>query len=470
MLLCASLAFARPTEGGSWSFDESDVVTSLDSPEGLVRVWYSTSGPNVVKDRDDDGNGRPDFAENVGTTSEEVLLNLETHGFRLPLSDEGKGGSDALDAYLVDFAGNADGMWTSESCDGKTGPCSGYFTMENDFSGYGYSNVEAAVSILTSHELFHGVQAAYAQTDEVWFLEGTAVWAEHLFDPYNEDFVWFCSAYLTDTGRPIYEPPSGPVPEFAYATGLWWWFLADRYGDEAIVELMEGFADAPDQEGILAAMSAVEAAHGGTLAQDFTDFGRLNLATGERAGAMSGGYPFAADLTEVTPEADGASIVDDNRFYPLATTYYRLEWAGGELWFAADEAGDDLVASVHAIDDEGRALDALATPTVGTEAQSLGELEAGEYWLVVGNPTLAEDSTKLTVCLGSKDDIAVCAPPADSAGDTSAVPDTGEGATEDSGAKSATPEGCGCDSASGLGAAATLFSLLALRRRRRVCA
>ena len=49
MFWLVSLAFARPTEGGMWAFEEADVVVSYDAPGGAARVWYSAEGPNVVK-------------------------------------------------------------------------------------------------------------------------------------------------------------------------------------------------------------------------------------------------------------------------------------------------------------------------------------------------------------------------------------------------------------------------------------
>ena len=206
LLALLPLAHARPTEGGAYSFDGSDVVTYLDSPGGFARVWYSTDGPNVVKSGDADGNGLPDFAELVGTYTEDVLATYEDFGFRPLVSDDGAGGSDAMDVYLVDFGGDADGAYTPEHCN-TDDVCSGYFVMENDFKNYGYSDVESAVSTLTSHELFHAEQAAYNSGEDSWYAEGTATWAERFFDPASEDFIWFAAAYLEDTGRSLNVPP-----------------------------------------------------------------------------------------------------------------------------------------------------------------------------------------------------------------------------------------------------------------------
>lgn len=419
-------ASARPTDGGLWSFSDEDTVTSVDSASAAVRVWYSTSGPNAVLSDDDDADGIPDFAADVAAVTEDVLAFYANAGFRPPLSDGARGGGEAMDVYLVDFGGSADGLYSAETCSSGPRQCSGYFVMENDFSGYGYSDVASAIRVLTSHELFHAVQAAYDADEEVWFSEGTAVWAEELYDPLNEDFLYFCDAYLGDAGRSLDQPPAGPVPTFAYATALWWWYLGDRHGDDLLVALLEATETSDD---ILVDMAALEEAAGSSLAEDFSTFARWNLATGNRAG-LAESYPFAADIGGIRAEANGSRIVEDARFYPLAATYYKLDHPGGELWFATGEDAPDLAFSLHGQQGDP-VTDALAEFGGLATATSLGELAAGDYWLVVSNPTLAEDSTKVLICLGNAADVEACVPPV--AEDVPKV-------TEDD---------CGCDAGSG---------------------
>lgn len=443
-----------------WTYDDTDTIVSYDAPEGRVRVWYSTSGTNLALPDDLDGSGIPDFVEDVGATSEDVIENLESLGFTPPLPDAGRGGDDRLDVYLVDFGGNADGNWGTEDCEGNA--CLGYFQMENDFSGYGYDDLHTAVMVLTSHELFHGVQAAQGSTDAVWFLEGTATWAEDAYDPGSEDFLSLCDAYLADAGRSLYEPPGGPVPPFAYGTALWWWFLTNRYGTDLMVELLGAMAQSPDDASLIAAMVALEVARGGDGAEDFTTFARWNLATGSRAGSAET-YPFADELRTVHAEAQGDTIVDENRFYPLATTYYELEWPGGPLGFATSAAGEALRVSLHRENDDGDIDGAfLELASTGTE-HDLGEMPEGTYWLVVTNPQWAANSTKLTVCLGDSATTVTCAAPAEDTGDTASNEDSGgdsaEGGTDQ--------PACGCAASAGKGGGLAAVAAAFARRRRR---
>lgn len=446
ILALLPLALARPTESGMYSFDSTDVVTYLDSENGFARVWYSSEGPNVVKEGDVDANGLPDFAELVAVYTEDVLATYEDFGFRPLVSDEGGGGSDAMDVYLVDFGGDADGNYAAERCDAHD-VCSGYFVMENDFKNYGYSSVESAVSTLTSHELFHAEQAAYNSGEESWYAEGTACWAEQLFDPASEDFVWFAGEYLEDTGRSLNVPPTGPVPTFAYATGLWWKFVTLRYGDEWMIDYLQATADGED---LVEALDARV-----DLATDFVDFAGWNLRTGRLAGGMAEGYSFADEIGPPKFEDSESALEDDQRFYPLATTYYKLEWGGGDLQFGLETEAPDVVFQLWGTDADGVVDELLAEPASVPGSVDLGELEAGDYYLIGVNPTLAENSTKVRFCLGA--DVSACAPAEDTAAD-----DTGDTGTPE-------PGGCACGttgSGGGAGVGLAALVLAGLVRRR----
>lgn len=471
LLLLVGLALARPTEGGIYAFDETDVIATYDGPLGLVRVTYSESGNNEVREGDDDADGVPDFVEEVAESAEDVLGAFEAAGFRAPVTEEEMGldpaeygGSAAFDFYLVDFDGVGDGQFSTDKC--RDGICAGYMVMENDFRGYGYPSISEAIRVLTSHELFHAVQAAYNASQPGWMSEGTAVWAELLYDPENEDFLWFCDAYLEDVGRSLDRPPAGAASSFIYGTALFWAFLVERYGVEGgAVALQEAMVDR-DEESAVDAVEDVIVAGGETLESAWTTFVRWNLATGDRAGLMES-YPFAAKLDGVPAEAEGAAVVDENRFYPLAATYYRLDHAGGPLWFGTLDDASGLVFSLHAVaggEADGPVEEALweLAPTSAGLVE-IGDLEAGGYWLVGTYPTHAENSTRVTFCLGPEADMASCvAPDTGDTGETGEIAETGE----DTGGK---PEGCACAGAGdarGLAAAALALGLALARRGR----
>ena len=430
----------RPTEGGMFSFEEDDVVEYLDSADGAVRVHYSVSGPNVTILDDADADGLPDYAELVAETTAGVFDYYEELGLRRPLGEEAMGlgelgGSWAFDVYLVDFAGQGDGAFSADACDSDPNVCSGFFMIENDLSGYGYGSIEAGVDTLCSHELFHAVQAAYEAESPIWYTEGTAVLAEKLWRPDSEDFLAFADAYLDDPERSLDNPPTGPVPTFAYATCLWWDFLTTRLGTGAIVELQQALEWDSAEKDTLAEMERVIAAHGSDLATEWTTFSGWNLATKFRAGLVES-YGYAAEIGPITITDIGPSFEDDKRFYPLAASYYQLQHPGGELWFANDDDATGVVFSLYPVEDGSEAgrVQAAQTTWTATEPARLlvaEDLAAGIWWVVGTHARIAADSAHFTMCLGDLAQAEVCVP---AAGDTGSSDDTGE---DD-------PGDCGC--------------------------
>lgn len=448
----------RPTEGGLYAFSSTDDVQIWDEPTGRVRVHYSASGPNVVKAGDADGDGVPDFAEDVGNTAADVLATYDAAGFRLPISEADMGygplgGSPALDFYLVDFGGDSDGYFGLDGCDIGEEHCSGYMAMENDFRGYGYPNLHEAIVVLTSHELFHGVQDAYQAGQPNWFAEGTAVWAEQFYQPGVEDFIWFGDSYLDDAGRSLDRPPTGPVPSFAYGTALFWEYLTERHDPTLINALLEQTeADAADT---VADVDTVLSDNGDSLRDAWVGFADQNVATGRRAGATDS-YPFAGQLSGITAAAEGPGIDDDNRFYPLAATYYRIDHAGGPLQFGIAEPAPDLAFVLRPVADGG-SDGPVGDPVAEFAGDEVGEiapdLPAGGYWLVGTYPVHASESTKRRFCLGDAAFVDTCFPP--DTGDTDTDTETARG-------------GCACDGTNGAGVwlSALIGAALVIRRQR----
>ena len=465
----------RPTEGGMFSFDPTDVVESWDDPTGVVRVHYSIEGPNDTRLDDEDADGVPDFPQDVAITTAEVLgFYADDLGLRPPIGEEEMGlgelgGSYALDVYLIDFGSGADGAFGIDECLDAPRHCSGYLTIENDFFQSGYPSLQNAIDVLTSHELFHGVQAAYDAEQEVWFSEGTAVWGEKQFDPDSVDFLWFADEYLADSGRSIDRPPSGPVPSFAYATCLWWDFLTTRHDPALMNELLEATETLTgDPVDTPAEMEAVIGARGDDLEEAWIEFVTWNLATGSRAGEIES-YDYADQLDGITAESNGPSLEDDNRFYPLAATYYRLDHGGGPVWFGIEEPAADLHFLLFPVADgadDGPVETELASWT-GVQAGSwsvVDDAPAGGYWLVGTYPFLAEESIKVRFCLGDSDAAMACGDPIDVGDDDD---------DDDSAADDDDDDGCSCDGTGGAGrgwyglaAAIALFAVVRRRPRR----
>jgi hypothetical protein len=443
LAICGAPALAdRPDEGGGFaSFDDADVLDFVDGPEGRVRVHFSVDGPSQTVMDDEDGSGAPDFPERVAATAEHVLEVFDGLGFRAPIPEsdlglEHLGGSGAFDFYLVDFGGSADGQFVVDDCAG--GVCTGHMLMENDFSGYGYPSLEVAAEVLTSHELFHAVQAAYAARLPSWMSEGTAVWAEKRLDESSVDFMWLASAYLDEPTRPVDSPPAGTVTAWTYGTALFFEFVTTRTDLTALPELLERMESTAEDDALDA---VIELMHDRSdpLVDSFPAFAQWNLGAGRRAGGLEG-WDFADRLGDVPLEVTAEGMLeDDNRFYPMATTYFGLEHAGGPLAFQVEDDPTGLHFSLHpsagGLRSAAEAAVAEWTPD-STALVELGELPAATYFLVGTFPERASQSTKVRFCLGPPEDVEACAPE-----EVEEPGDTGEPDSPDSPGDTADPDG-----------------------------
>jgi len=482
MALSPAARAARPDElRGSYSFDAADELDFVDGPAGVVRVHFSRSGPNQTLLDDEDLSGAPDFAEAVAASAEAVLELYAGIGLRPPVPEEelgleALGGSGAFDFYLVDFAGVADGLFSVDDCAGDV--CVGHMRIENDFEGYGYRDLDEAVSTLTSHELFHAVQAAYARTLPVWLSEGTAVWAQRRFDPDSRDFLGFCDAYLTDPGRSLDRPPAGAVTAFSYGTALYFEHLSDRHGVGVVDALLAEMAGRPEEEGALA-IDAALGAFADSLGASWAAFAPRALATGRRSGALTGAFDFAHQIGPMPLEAEADGLLeDDHRFYPLASSAFRVDHAGGPVALAVADPADGVVFTLHPVqggEADGPIEDAVVTWTPADPGLSVlaDELPAGGYLLLGAYAQQADESRKIAFCFGPPDAAAACLGPDDTGGPAadSGAPAADTGGDADSGPDGgAKAGGCGCASggarAPGGAALLGLLGIGALRRRR----
>ncbi len=454
----------RPTEGGGpWSFDAADVIETWDEPGGQVRVHYSVSGPNATQLEDADDDLVPDFAQRVAlVTAESLDFYADELGLRPPVPEtelgEPLGGNAALDVYLVDFGGAADGRFGIDGCLAGLNHCAGFLVVENDFVGYGYPSLEAAVRTVASHEAFHAVQAAYYAELPVWVSEGTATWATRRFDAELLDFVRTCAGYLADPGRPIYEPPLGPVPAFAYGSALWWEYLSTRDGDVVVDDLLAAIDDDDGASAPELIMDEVLAAAGDPLGEAWPVFARYNLAVGFRAGVAES-HAYAAELEPIEAAREGASLDLEARLYPLAAAYWRVDHAGGTLGFGADAPLPDVVFSLHPVGDfaeDGVVGDPVASwdaPEAGWRPIMEDELPAGGYWIVATLPVLAEGPAKARVCVGTTSHLeqACALEPVPAPGADTGLDDTSDG--DPSGAAADGESGTGTDTEDSAGAA-----------------
>lgn len=398
----------RPDTPGTtelFRYDASDAVETYGSPGGDFLLHFTRDGLNAVPTTDTDDSGVPDYVERLAALYDEVLAFYRDElGFRKPLSDEpiaDNGGDGRFDVYLLDFGGGSDGAFRRDGCGiagARPSQCVGFMVQENDFAGYGYPSLDYASRVLSSHEYFHAVQAAYHSDQGSVFGEGTAVWATDTFDPTLRDLESYSHGLLEHLDRPIDRGFSGPVDPFSYGAGLFFRFLEERF-DRSIVRLLWEASETDDWMSALESVLAREFAS--SFAEAFTEFARWNLYTGTTAnpavayaeGAM---YPPVTMSLVSLPFRSPSPL----RVFYASAQYFRADPGTRATTVAAlagDSDGLELVFAVR----RGTTVEVADQPSALTAG-------ADEVLVTVVNPARSGESIRPVLCIGSPDEVQSC--------------------------------------------------------------
>jgi hypothetical protein len=406
----------NPASTDLFRFEAGDLVEHLDSPAGTFRVHYTRAGVNAVPAADADTDGLPDFVTDVAEVYDAVLdFYVDTQGFRAPLADTpvaDNGGSGSFDVYLLDFAGMGDGAFRVDRClADNPDQCIGYMVQENDFAGYGYRSTHLANTLLSSHELFHGVQAAYDSNQGGAFAEGTATWASETFAPELEDFEHAIHAYLAAPDRPLDRADD-------YGTAIFFQFLSERFEPGLVRTLTESTANGAngvaDPYWLTEMPSVLAREVGAAWPSVFIDFAEWNLHTGNDADAAHF-YAAGRDYASVAVEAVPLPFADAEPRFPYASVAYVGASPAGRAMVTAAVvplAGEEDVADLHLglvvrrADGELAPLVQLADLEAGTE--TVDTAGAQRVILLVVNTATSGSGRRPGLCFGTPEEVAAC--------------------------------------------------------------
>jgi hypothetical protein len=408
--LCGIAHAARPdtSQAELFHYSPGDVVEAFASAGGNFSIHFTRAGKHAVPLDDTNTNGTPDFVESAAAVYESSLTFYKGLGFRAPLPDGAStpnGGDAKTDVYLLDFGGSSDGSFRREGCD-MSDACTGYLVHENDFAGYGYPTLDIGNKILASHELFHAVQAAYKSGQGSIVDEGTAVWATEKFDPSLTDFEQFIKGYLSRPDRSLDKPLPDPVDPFSYGSAIFFQFLDERFGDQAIKNLWDETARTGAWFTSIDSMLASK--YQSSFAEAYAEFARWNLYTGPRANpAVSydrgSGYPLVRIDASTLPLTQA-----ELRIFPAASLYLGMA-PGGRAQVSARIFPPEGVTGLRLVL-VTRKGNTISPPVLAdSDRATIDASGADQVIVLISNTAQSGESTKPGVCVGDADEVATCA-------------------------------------------------------------
>lgn len=350
---------ARPTDGrgapygATYSVPEADPVCDADI---CVHRVDSTSDRATA-----------DFAQLALDTVAQAHQTYTRAGYRAPKADGTRGGGPKTDIYLADIGDRGVyGYCTSDQpAAARVHSRWAYCVLDNDYNASQFPGQTPLdnLRVTAAHEYFHAVQFGYDLTEDVYFMEGTATWAEgQVFGDIDDNVQYLRFGSMRRPGRSLDRDYGGLE---VYSTWGFFQYLSEKFdaasgGMPRLVRTMWRRADAagsaPDRYSLQAVADAVRGQRS-TLRREFAGYSVANRHPARVYDeAEANGYPVA-QLAGRATLGRGASWSRQRRADHLTSHTFRLTPATGltgrrwRLRVAVDlppaGRGSEVAVSVH---------------------------------------------------------------------------------------------------------------------------
>jgi hypothetical protein len=260
----------RPTTGGSYAYTTPEAAPYVGA---RADVHYVTTGPDAPPLNDDDGNGRPDYVEEVSRAADAALDFYARYGFKTLGPDTG--GPDAKpDIYIGTLPAGTFGLtFASAFAEGGT------FVIVSPRLDPTEPQAFAGLRTTVAHELAHVIQFSYVGSGRLplWAAEGSAVALSMLVFPGVQDLVatQYLDAWLGSPWLPLYDERFSCSHCYG---GAWWWLYLSGLNRRVLpnyfakLEEDDRAGKKTTRIGVSQLDAALRRSHAGSLATVFAKF------------------------------------------------------------------------------------------------------------------------------------------------------------------------------------------------------
>ena len=338
----AEAILARPSDRAGDRFGDGYVagIRMYRSCTRILCVFYVRRSADAPPLRDANGNHVPDQVDRTRKVMTHVWrTEVGSFGYRRPKSDRSSGRHHGgnpdgrLDVFLANvgaqgFYGycSTDDPHSRPSSSYRYWDVSAYCVLDDDFSRRQFpvgAHGLAALKVTAAHEFFHAVQFAYDWQEDLWLMEGTAVWMEdEVYNSINDNVQYLADSPISKTEfwHPLDYVAS--VRAFQYGAWIFWRYLSEHYGRGIVRQVWrraDGSSRGPDDYSAQAVVNAL-AARGLSLADEYADFALANLSVaGYRDGPLYQSKPYLGPTVE-NDVADG--VWKTQTVYHLSERYH----------------------------------------------------------------------------------------------------------------------------------------------------
>ena len=233
----ARAILARPTDGPRDPFNDGYTVPSLKKCQGNICLHW-------VRSTEDAPASKTWVNQMLRLMNKVWKKEVRRLGYRPPVSDRGRGGSNKFDVYLAQIGDEGFYGYCSpeRKKPGFDWVADGYCVLDNDMAEFtAYNAPIDSARVTAAHEFFHAIQFGYDYGEDVWLLEATATWMEErIFDDVNDNRQYLGSSQLASSLTPLDFYTSGETQ--AYGNWTFFEFLSQSYGKGVVKKILTAAA------------------------------------------------------------------------------------------------------------------------------------------------------------------------------------------------------------------------------------
>jgi hypothetical protein len=254
---------ARPTDGtpGEHQYRSGAILGKLcDATLPLCVHWDDrTTHGDAPPGADNDATTVPPAVQaTLDTFADVYQLEVGLYDYLEPLPDTSStpdnGGDRRTDIYMANIGAGRPPLFGYCTTDDPNAfdpdypfyDVSAYCVVDEDFKDFGNSQTPQEFREVTAaHEFFHAIQFHYDWFEDLWLMEGTAMFMEDQFaDGVNDNVNYLNNSVIIAPWTPVDRGADG----FEYGAWIWWRFLVEKLGQQAdpqvIREVWENVAGA----------------------------------------------------------------------------------------------------------------------------------------------------------------------------------------------------------------------------------